>query len=115
MTLSFCFHKGIGSTRTGLHPIQEAIADAAGSQCGFCTPGMVMQMYNLLENNATPTAQQVEGLFSCFVLPCSVWARVYVFVSVCLCFVCEDVCECARVMCLCVCVCVCVCVFMRGV
>lgn len=31
--------EGIGSTRTRLHPVQERIAKAHGSQCGFCTPG----------------------------------------------------------------------------
>lgn len=32
--------EGIGSTRTRLHPVQERIAKAHGSQCGFCTPGI---------------------------------------------------------------------------
>ncbi|KAG9349147.1 hypothetical protein JZ751_029470 [Albula glossodonta] len=32
--------EGIGSTKTKLHPVQERIAKAHGSQCGFCTPGM---------------------------------------------------------------------------
>uniref|UniRef100_A0A9J7XUY5 FAD-binding PCMH-type domain-containing protein n=1 Tax=Cyprinus carpio carpio TaxID=630221 RepID=A0A9J7XUY5_CYPCA len=43
--------EGIGSTKTKLHPVQERIAKAHGSQCGFCTPGMVMSMYTLLRNN----------------------------------------------------------------
>lgn len=37
--------EGIGSTKTKLHPVQERIAAAHGSQCGFCTPGIVMSMY----------------------------------------------------------------------
>lgn len=42
--------EGIGSTKTKLHPVQERIAAAHGSQCGFCTPGIVMSMYvNKLE------------------------------------------------------------------
>lgn len=40
--------EGIGSSRKGLHPVQERIAKAHGSQCGFCTPGFVMSMYSLL-------------------------------------------------------------------
>ncbi|XP_026315872.1 xanthine dehydrogenase isoform X3 [Hyposmocoma kahamanoa] len=40
--------EGIGSTKTKLHPVQERIAKAHGSQCGFCTPGIVMSMYALL-------------------------------------------------------------------
>ncbi len=31
--------EGLGSTRTSLHPVQERIYKAHGSQCGFCTPG----------------------------------------------------------------------------
>lgn len=38
--LSVTTIEGIGSTRTKLHPVQERIAKAHGSQCGFCTPGM---------------------------------------------------------------------------
>nr|XP_018916770.1 PREDICTED: xanthine dehydrogenase [Bemisia tabaci] len=47
--------EGIGSTRTRLHPVQERIAKAHGSQCGFCTPGIVMSMYSLLRSHKEPT------------------------------------------------------------
>jgi len=39
--------EGIGSTRTRLHPVQERIAKAHGSQCGFCTPGTAQQLLKL--------------------------------------------------------------------
>ncbi|XP_034827356.1 xanthine dehydrogenase [Maniola hyperantus] len=42
--------EGIGSTKTKLHPVQERLAKAHGSQCGFCTPGIVMSMYTLLRS-----------------------------------------------------------------
>ncbi|MBN3295195.1 AOXA oxidase, partial [Amia calva] len=55
--------EGIGSTKTRPHPVQERIAKAHGSQCGFCTPGMVMSMYTLLRNNPEPTMEDIrEGL-----------------------------------------------------
>ncbi|XP_055492323.1 LOW QUALITY PROTEIN: xanthine dehydrogenase/oxidase-like [Leucoraja erinacea] len=52
--------EGIGSTATRLHPVQERIAKAHGSQCGFCTPGMVMSMYTLLRNHLNPTLEEIE-------------------------------------------------------
>ncbi|XP_068924923.1 aldehyde oxidase 2-like [Petaurus breviceps papuanus] len=51
--------EGIGSTRTRIHPIQERIAKGHGTQCGFCTPGMVMSLYALLRNHPEPSPQQL--------------------------------------------------------
>ncbi|XP_074031148.1 xanthine dehydrogenase isoform X2 [Leptinotarsa decemlineata] len=55
--------EGIGSTKTRLHPVQERIAKAHGSQCGFCTPGIVMSMYTLLRNSPKPTIEEMELAF----------------------------------------------------
>ncbi|XP_077580896.1 xanthine dehydrogenase/oxidase isoform X1 [Stigmatopora nigra] len=55
--------EGIGSVARQLHPVQERIAKAHGSQCGFCTPGIVMSMYALLRNNTTPKMADVEEAF----------------------------------------------------
>ncbi|EDV18641.1 uncharacterized protein TRIADDRAFT_34887, partial [Trichoplax adhaerens] len=52
--------EGIGSTENKIHPVQERIAKAHGSQCGFCTPGFVMSMYTLLRNNSQPTEEDIE-------------------------------------------------------
>jgi len=38
-----------------LHPVQQAMVDCHGSQCGFCTPGFVMSMFAYRKNNLTPT------------------------------------------------------------
>ncbi|CAL1688978.1 unnamed protein product [Lasius platythorax] len=55
--------EGIGSTKTKLHPVQERIAKAHGSQCGFCTPGIVMSMYALLRSIPKPTMENLETAF----------------------------------------------------
>lgn len=55
--------EGIGSTKTKLHPVQERIAKAHGSQCGFCTPGIVMSMYALLRSKPKPTMKDMEIAF----------------------------------------------------
>lgn len=43
---------------TDLHPIQKAISESGAVQCGFCTPGIVMELYGLLETN--PDASETE-------------------------------------------------------
>ncbi|XP_019526140.3 xanthine dehydrogenase [Aedes albopictus] len=55
--------EGIGSTRTRLHPVQERLAKAHGSQCGFCTPGIVMSMYALLRSSPVPSMKELEVAF----------------------------------------------------
>uniref|UniRef100_A0A4X2LEN1 FAD-binding PCMH-type domain-containing protein n=1 Tax=Vombatus ursinus TaxID=29139 RepID=A0A4X2LEN1_VOMUR len=51
--------EGIGSTKTRIHPVQERIAKGHGTQCGFCTPGMVMSIYTLLRNHLQPSTEQL--------------------------------------------------------
>ncbi|KAH1104771.1 hypothetical protein GYH30_038233 [Glycine max] len=50
--------EGLGSCKRGLHPVQESLARAHGSQCGFCTPGFVMSMYALLRSSQTPPSEE---------------------------------------------------------
>lgn len=46
-----------------LHPIQEAFVSEAGMQCGFCTPGMIMSAKALLDNNPSPSEEDIrEGI-----------------------------------------------------
>ena len=43
-----------------LHPLQQALLDEGGVQCGFCTPGMIMSATALLSRNASPTEEEVR-------------------------------------------------------
>ena len=43
-----------------LHPLQEGFKEEHGLQCGFCTPGMLMSSYSLLENNPKPSEQEIR-------------------------------------------------------
>lgn len=53
-----------GLARDGeLHPIQRGFWEEHGLQCGFCTPGMIMAAYQLLQRNPSPTEEEIrEGL-----------------------------------------------------
>ena len=44
-----------------LHPLQQAFWDQHGLQCGFCTPGMIMQAAWLLGQNPDPTEDEIRG------------------------------------------------------
>ncbi len=48
------------SAGTDLHPIQAAFREAHGLQCGFCTPGMVMAVADLLNKNPSPTEAEIR-------------------------------------------------------
>jgi aerobic-type carbon monoxide dehydrogenase small subunit (CoxS/CutS family) len=43
-----------------LHPIQEAFLDHGGTQCGFCSPGMILSAKALLDRNPHPTEAEVR-------------------------------------------------------
>ena len=46
-----------------LHPVQEAFHETHALQCGFCTPGMIMQSVDLLKENPNPSEAEIrEGL-----------------------------------------------------
>jgi carbon-monoxide dehydrogenase small subunit len=46
-----------------LHPVQQAFHDTHALQCGFCTPGMIMQSVDLLAENPNPSETEIrEGL-----------------------------------------------------
>ncbi|XP_057359695.1 aldehyde oxidase 4-like isoform X2 [Manis pentadactyla] len=51
--------EGVGSIKTRIHPVQERLAKCHGTQCGFCSPGMVMSIYTLLRNHPEPTLEQM--------------------------------------------------------
>lgn len=43
-----------------LHPLQQALLDEGGVQCGFCTPGMIMSATALLNHNPSPSEEDVR-------------------------------------------------------
>jgi aerobic-type carbon monoxide dehydrogenase small subunit (CoxS/CutS family) len=70
------------TTVTGLgdvenpHPIQKAFADLGASQCGYCTPGMVMSTYALLEENPNPNDEQIRMALSGNLCRCTGYGQI---------------------------------------
>jgi carbon-monoxide dehydrogenase small subunit len=52
--------EGLAGPDGGLHPIQEAFWNHHGLQCGFCTPAMLIAALEFLEENPSPTEQEVR-------------------------------------------------------
>ncbi len=46
-------------TNGRLHPVQKAFVDQDALQCGYCTPGMIMNAYSLLLNTPHPSRRQI--------------------------------------------------------
>jgi carbon-monoxide dehydrogenase small subunit len=49
-----------GLATDGLHPIQEAFLEKFGFQCGYCTSGMILNAYSLLQANPDPGEQEIR-------------------------------------------------------
>jgi len=64
-----------------LHPIQQAMLDEGGVQCGFCTPGMIMSAHALLERNAEPTVEDIRIGLSGNLCRCTGYARIIAAIS----------------------------------
>ena len=60
-----------------LHPVQEAFIEHDASQCGYCTPGMVMSCAHLLDNNANPTLEDVKSATRGNLCRCGTYPHVF--------------------------------------
>jgi len=52
--------EGLAGADGKLHPMQEAFWNEHGSQCGFCTPGMIMASKQILDRNPQPTDEEIR-------------------------------------------------------
>jgi aerobic carbon-monoxide dehydrogenase small subunit len=60
-----------------LHPIQQAFVDCGAIQCGFCTPGMVMQALALLTENPRPTRDQIKKALAANLCRCTGYQQIF--------------------------------------
>jgi aerobic carbon-monoxide dehydrogenase small subunit len=52
--------EGMAAADGTLHPLQEGFREMHGLQCGFCTPGMIMRSYRLLQENPSPSEDEIR-------------------------------------------------------
>ena len=59
-----------------MHPVQEAFVEAGGVQCGFCTPGFVVAVTDLLERTTTPGEAEVREALSGNLCRCTGYEKI---------------------------------------
>jgi carbon-monoxide dehydrogenase small subunit len=59
-----------------LHPIQKAFIEAGAIQCGYCTPGMVLNAYALLQENPHPNEQEIRRALSGNLCRCTGYQKI---------------------------------------
>ncbi|MET0634324.1 MAG: (2Fe-2S)-binding protein [Xanthobacteraceae bacterium] len=52
--------EGMAAADGTLHALQEGFREMHGLQCGFCTPGMILRAYRLLQENKSPTEEEIR-------------------------------------------------------
>ncbi|CAF1351187.1 unnamed protein product [Rotaria sordida] len=67
--------EGLGSVKnSNIHPVQSRLAEMFGTQCGFCTPGIIMSLYETVsmdDNNESPIMQDIEEAFDGHLCRCT--------------------------------------------
>jgi len=64
------------ANRDQLHPIQEALVAHGGTQCGFCTPGIVLSAKALLETNPSPTETDIRHAIAGNICRCTGYGKI---------------------------------------
>ncbi|HBY98015.1 MAG TPA: (2Fe-2S)-binding protein [Chloroflexi bacterium] len=66
-----------GVARNGrLHPLQEAIAECGAAQCGYCTPGIVLTAKALLEQNPSPSRDEIREAIAGNICRCTGYVQI---------------------------------------
>jgi carbon-monoxide dehydrogenase small subunit len=65
-----------------LHPIQEALVEYGGTQCGFCTPGIVLSAKALIDSNPAPTDAEIRHAIAGNLCRCTGYSKIVEAIAV---------------------------------
>ncbi|HEX9064205.1 MAG TPA: molybdopterin cofactor-binding domain-containing protein [Streptosporangiaceae bacterium] len=68
--------EGLRGPGGGLHPVQRAFAAESASQCGYCTPGMVLTAVALLDSDAEPSDGTIDAALASQICRCGTYPRI---------------------------------------
>ncbi len=68
--------EGVTGPGGEFHPIQQGLWEKHGMQCGFCTPGIVMSMVELLDRNPDPEREEVEDVLGGHICRCTGYTKI---------------------------------------
>ena len=66
-----------GNKLDGYDTVATALASESGTQCGFCSPGMVMAMYSLLDSDPDPTVAKIEEILDGNICRCTGYRPIF--------------------------------------
>ena len=72
--------EGLGGGE-GLTDVQQAFVDEGAVQCGFCTPGLIVAVHKLLEDNPSPSGLEVREALSGNICRCTGYGRIFAAVE----------------------------------
>jgi carbon-monoxide dehydrogenase small subunit len=68
--------EGVAADGEELHPVQQAFWEKHGMQCGFCTPGIVMSLVELLERDPDPSTEAIADVLGGHLCRCTGYVKI---------------------------------------
>lgn len=69
--------EGLAAADGTLHPLQQSFVENGGIQCGFCSPGMIMSSKALLDENPTPSLDDIKHALAGNLCRCTGYTQIF--------------------------------------